>query len=115
MFAQFHTLEQKQRFKLKLDQVVQSEFESPSLKVNDIAARLYMCERQLSRYTKRYLDMTPVEYLRKYRLTKARKMLQQGLSAKQVTYSVGFSSYSYFARCFKQEFGYTTKEFRALH
>lgn len=107
--------EQKKRFRKKLEAVVEAHFDHPKLKINEIAQKLFMCERQLSRKTKRYLQMTPVEYLRKYRLLQARRMLREGFSAKQVTYSVGFSSYSYFARCFKQEFGYTTKEYKSLH
>lgn len=114
MLFDYYTYEEKKRlFIRRLEKSVEVRHDSPKLKIQQIAADLYMCERQLSRFTKLFLQMTPVDYLRKYRLMKARRLLRQGASAKQATYSVGFSSYSYFARCFKQEYGCTTKQWRS--
>lgn len=104
-------LQAREQFQQKLDNFVSKQYTFNKLKINDIASKLAMCERQLHRKVKAHLNMTPTEYLRKYRLNQASRLLKQGQSAKRVTYSVGFSSYSYFARCFKREFGCTTKEY----
>ena len=51
-------------------------------------------------------------YLRTIRLTKAERMIEekQG-NISEIAFSVGFSSPSYFAKCFKEEFGYTPSDF----
>jgi AraC-like DNA-binding protein len=107
----------KEQFHRKLEDYVSLRYTFNKLKINEIASKLAMCERQLSRKTKSFLDMTPTEYLRKYRLQRASILLKQGFSVNQVTFEVGFSSYSYFARCFKHEFGCTAKEYcsRQIH
>ena len=98
-------------FQQQLENNVSSMYKNSALKINEIASALYMCERQLHRYIKSHFNMKPSEYLRRYRLYKASELLKQGYSAKKVTYEVGFSSYSYFARCFKREFGCTSKQY----
>jgi AraC-like DNA-binding protein len=98
-------------FQQLLEKKIASMYTNSALKINELASALYMCERQLHRYIKVHFNMKPSEYLRKYRLTKASELLKQGFSAKKVTFDVGFSSYSYFARCFKQEFGCTSKQY----
>ena len=106
------------RVKLPFQQLLENKiaalYTNSALKINELASALYMCERQLHRYIKYHFNMKPSEYLRKYRLSKASELLKQGFSAKTVTYEVGFSSYSYFARCFKQEFGCTSKQYSKL-
>ena len=47
-----------------------------------------------------------VELLRKARLAKAKRLLEsRSKSVSEVAYEVGFSTPSYFSKCFKEEFG----------
>ena len=46
------------------------------------------------------------EFLRKIRLEKAKQILETGsLTIGEICYKVGFSSPSYFTKCFKSHFG----------
>jgi signal transduction histidine kinase/ligand-binding sensor domain-containing protein/CheY-like chemotaxis protein/AraC-like DNA-binding protein len=70
-----------------------------------------LSERQLNRKLGGLIDYNFSEYLRKYRLEKARSALIEGKQITEISYSVGFSSPSYFSTCFKAEFGLAPKAF----
>ena len=58
------------------------------------------------------MDMSPIDFLRSYRLRKAAEMLHEGsLSLTEISDSTGFSSYSYFSKSFKKHYGVTPKEY----
>jgi AraC-like DNA-binding protein len=69
-----------------------------------------MSERQLQRKLKALMNFTPREYLRNYRLQEGAKLLQAGASVADAAYSVGFLSLSYFAKCFRAQFGVTPSD-----
>ena len=71
-----------------------------------------MSGRQLQRKLKSIADQHPVEYLRAYRLRKARDLLKTNQQVGLVANAVGFSSPAYFASCFKACFGLTPSEFQ---
>ena len=60
---------------------------------------------------KSILDMTPAEYLRRFRLEKAKLLLAEGKSVNYTAFEVGFSSQSYFGQCFKAQFDCTPTEY----
>lgn len=61
---------------------------------------------QLYRKVKALTGLSPVELLRKSRLNKADQLLRStGMNISEVAYTVGFTSPSYFSKCFKDEFG----------
>ena len=97
----------------QIQQYVSENYKNSNLRICDIAEHMAMCERQLLRYSKLLLEQTPTEYLRRYRLFRATKLLSQGYTVSVVTAKVGFSSYSYFARCFKDEYGCTATAYRS--
>ncbi len=88
---------------------------NPDVSVADIAANLAMSERQLFRKLKSVLDMTPAEYLRRFRLEKAKALLAEGRSISYTAMEVGFSSQSYFGKCFRAQYGMTPSEFSSKH
>ena len=52
-------------------------------------------------------DPPTSQYVRTVRLILARKMIEEGQeNISEIAYSVGFSSPTYFSRCFKEEYGY---------
>lgn len=53
------------------------------------------------------------KFLRKYRIEKARQMIDKGEgSCEQIAYSVGFSDIKYFYKCFKDETGMNVSEYK---
>lgn len=55
---------------------------------------------------------TPSQFLRTIRLKRAGELLAKNSdNVTQIAYSVGFSSLSYFNKCFKEQFGVTPGKF----
>ncbi|MGM9766973.1 MAG: substrate-binding domain-containing protein [Candidatus Cryptobacteroides sp.] len=89
----------------KFTQIVEQMMDNPDLSVEDISSELCMSRVQLYRKVKSLTGKSPVEIIRQLRLTKADKMLSEtSLNISEVAYSVGFSSASYFTKCYRDYF-----------
>ena len=102
----------EQQFIDKLKDTLEPVYAQTTLNAADMATAVAMSERQLYRKMKSILDMTPAEYLRRFRLEKSKHVLTQGHSASYVAIEVGFSSQSYFGKCFKAQFGLSPGDFK---
>lgn len=109
--AQFQALPH-QKFLDKLQLVAGKQYADEEFNTSKLAANMHLSERQLQRKLKAALDITPGEYIREFRLIKARGLLKSGMSVGQVAEAVGFSSQNYFARCFKIHTGKTPSDFQ---
>ena len=77
----------------------------PNFGVKDLAEKLSMSRKQLHRKLRALIDITPSKYIRTIRLYKARNLLlQKAGNVTEIAYKVGFSSSSYFTKCYKEEF-----------
>jgi transcriptional regulator GlxA family with amidase domain len=60
------------------------------------------------------LDQGPNQFIRTFRLQRAYELLKQNsATTAEIAYQVGFSSPSYFTKCFHEQFGYTPTEIPA--
>lgn len=90
----------------KLRKEIEERLSNPDTNVEDLGAALGFSRVQLYRKTKALTGYAPNELLRIARLKKAASLLAATeKSIAEVTYKVGFSSPSYFTRCFKEFFG----------
>jgi len=70
-----------------------------------------MSRAQIHRKLKGLSGKSPSRFIRSVRLAKARKMIaEQDGNISEIAYSVGFSSPTYFGKCFKEEYGYSPSE-----
>jgi len=99
-------------FVQKLEKVVAKFYTEPLLDVNFIAKEMAMSERQLQRKIKVILGTTTNNFIKELRLKKAKALLQNGLQIGRVALDVGFSSQTYFGRCFKEQYDCTPKQFQ---
>lgn len=99
-------------FVAKLEVIVASCYMQPDIKMAEIAAKIYMSERQLYRKLRAILDISPNHYLRSYRLKIAASLLDQGRPVTNVMIDCGFSTHSYFSKCFKAQYGCSPSEFK---
>ena len=98
----------------KIATIVEENISNPSLNVNLVCEKSGLAEKQLYRLVKKYLEVSPVEYIKKIRLRKSAALLEQAtFNISEVSYMVGFSSPSYFSACFQKEYGMTPSQFMA--
>jgi len=83
----------------------------PDLNVESLASQLNLSRSQFYRKIKALTNQTANEFIRNIRLLKAKQIIETGNSnISEVCYQVGFSSPSYFTKCFKSHFGILPKE-----
>jgi len=101
----------QQQFVKLVNEKLEKRYSDASISIADLASSLAMSERQIFRKLKSTVDMTPTEYIRRFRLEKAKQQLLRGSSASNTAFDVGFSSQSYFAKCFKAQYGMSPREY----
>ncbi len=101
----------EQQFLEKLIEEIEEHIGDDKLGVEQLAISLNLSRSQLHRKMTSIMSITPSLYLRKYRLERAKKLLESGAGrVSDIAYQVGFSSPSYFTKCFVEEFGHTPTE-----
>ena len=103
---------QNKTFTEKLDETARLIYKNPDIKVSDLAGQMATSERQLFRRIRDSINMTPAEYLKRFRLERAKKKLEKGQSATFATYDSGFTSQSHFSKCFKIRFGLSPSAYK---
>ena len=97
----------------RFKQMVEERLADSNLSVEDLAAGMGLSRVQLYRKVKALTGSTPVDLLRKARLSQAQRLLQESdLTVSEIAYQVGFASPSYFTKCYKDEFGTVPGEAR---
>lgn len=95
-----------------ITQIVEQNIQNEGLNVATLSSLSGLSSKRIYSLLKTTRAMTPTDYIRHVRLQHAAKLLRQGsFSVSEVLYLVGFSSHSYFTKCFKAEFGSTPKEY----
>ncbi len=93
-------------FMKKLHDVIQKNLGNSDFGVEDVASEIGLSRVQLYRKVKAMTGSSVVDILRKARLAKARHLLQTTkCSISEIAFEVGFSTPSYFTKCFKEEYG----------
>jgi transcriptional regulator GlxA family with amidase domain len=91
--------------------VVETQLANPELSVVDLAGRMGLSRVQFYRKIKALTNYSPAELLRVLRLKRAATLLKTTeRTVAEISYAVGFSSPSYFARCYKDYFGESPTE-----
>ncbi|WP_028902911.1 hybrid sensor histidine kinase/response regulator transcription factor [Prevotella sp. P6B4] len=79
---------------------------SSEIDVNYLAEKLCMSTSTLYRKMKSLTGLSTVEYIRKYKMQYAERLMLEGkYTISEIAYMSGFNSINYFRRCFKEEFG----------
>ena len=84
--------------------------------LEQLANSVHISKSECCRCFKRTLQVTPIEYLMKYRIFRATDMIQrndpEASSMSTLAFSVGFNNASYFNKVFKQYLGCTPSEYK---
>lgn len=96
----------------KLYALIDSHLSDPDLSVEELGEQIGLSRVQLYRKTKALCGYAPNELLRIARLKRAASLLAgTEKTIAEITYEVGFSSPSYFTKCYKEYFGENPTEF----
>ncbi|MBP9122193.1 MAG: response regulator [Ignavibacteriaceae bacterium] len=94
------------RFLLKLNSLLTDNFHREDFSVENLSDIIGMSPRQLQRKIRAVAGKSPNNFIRSFRLIKAKQMIiSQKMSVSEAAYASGFNNLSYFAKCYKEEFG----------
>lgn len=89
-----------------LFQTLQEHYSDETFDVESCCSNMAMSKSQLYRKTVTLCGLSPNNLLREYRLDKAAELIRtSNRSLSQISFDTGFTSASYFTKCFKQKFG----------
>lgn len=83
-----------------------------TLFLKDIAQNLGVSPYHMIRQFKDTCGLTPHQFRIQCRVRKAQRLLEEGASAIEVAYAVGFYDQSHFDRCFRKVVGLTPQEYK---
>ncbi|KAB5490639.1 hybrid sensor histidine kinase/response regulator transcription factor [Flagellimonas hadalis] len=111
-----HTDPVDKEFIEKILEHIHANIGDPLLGVESLASELKLSRSQLYRKIKTLSGMTASEFIRSVRLKVAKQILENGgeTNIGELSYRVGFSSPSYFTKCFKHHFGVIPTQLAAL-
>lgn len=103
---QMPIIQQDEFFLMRLLQQLELVYPDTSFNVEKLSENMHISRSHLYRKIKEMSGLSPVEFLRDFRLQKAMMLLKEGKhNISEITYQVGFSSPAYFSKCFKHTFG----------
>ena len=87
--------------------LIEEHIDNSEYNVEQLSADMGMSRMNLYRKLQAITGQTPTEFIRTIRLKRAAQLLQDGKTGNvsEVADRVGFSSSSYFTKCFKELFG----------
>ena len=92
--------------------LIEAKMGDSELNVEDLGKEMGLSRVQLYRKIKSLTNFAPNELLRMARLKKAASLLASSdMTIAEVGYEVGFTSPSYFTKCYKEQFGESPTEF----
>ena len=84
--------------------------------VAQVAAHANICERECLRCFRKILRLSPIQYLIRYRISRACILLKDtDLSVLEIASCCGFESPSYFSKTFRQHVGCTPRTYRSRY
>ena len=101
-----------EKFLAKVMAIIEEHIDDENFSIDSFSGEAGYSNIHFYRKIKALTDQTPSTFLRTIRLKRAAEMLSvKSDNVTQIAYSVGFSSLSYFNKCFKEQFGMTPGQF----
>jgi DNA-binding response OmpR family regulator len=95
-----------------LVQVIEKNIDNESFTVEHLQNNIGMSRMQLHRKLKALTNQSASDFIRSIRLKRAAQILKQpGMQVAEAAYLSGFNHMSYFAKCFKEQFGVLPSEY----
>jgi signal transduction histidine kinase/ligand-binding sensor domain-containing protein/DNA-binding response OmpR family regulator len=100
-----------EKFMFRVGEVIEKHISEEEFSIEEFGKEVGMSRSQFHRKFTAITGKTASIYLRSVRLSRAKKMIEEKTgNISEIAFSVGFSSVSYFSKCFKEEFGHSPSE-----
>lgn len=91
----------------KILHFINENISEPELTVELLSSKIFLSRSQLYRKIKTLTGVSVNEFIRNVRLEKAKQLIEQGNNnINEISFKVGFTSPSYFAKCYKIKYGH---------
>ncbi len=108
-----YTLSQKDlEFIARIQEVITEQMADENFYIDSLAEVMHMSRSNFYRKIKALSGMSPNDYLKTIRLNRAADLIKSGERISEVAERVGFTSSSYFAKCFKTQFGVLPRDYK---
>ncbi|MCR5017785.1 MAG: response regulator [Bacteroidales bacterium] len=94
-----------------INDAIERQISEENFSIEALASEMAMSRTNFFRKFKALTGITPNDHLKNYRLDKAADLIRKGARINEAAESVGFTSSSYFAKCFKARFGLLPKDY----
>jgi signal transduction histidine kinase/ligand-binding sensor domain-containing protein/DNA-binding response OmpR family regulator len=95
----------------RIQKLLNENIGDETFSIDSLASELNMSRSSFYRKLKGLTGMTPVDFMKTQRMNRAVDLLLKGNPIQDVSVQVGFTSASYFTKCFKQQFGVLPKDY----
>ena len=101
-----------EKFLTKVLAIIEKHMDDEEFSIDELSREAGFSNMHFYRKIKALTNTAPSQFLRTIRLKRAAELLAKNSdNVSQIAYSVGFSSLSYFNKCFKEQFGVTPGQF----
>ncbi|MCK8488731.1 AraC family transcriptional regulator [Paenibacillus sp. MBLB2552] len=99
----------------KVEQFIRGNFDK-EITNDTLVAKFNLHENTLAKYLKQYYGYTPMEYLKEYRLERAKNLLlKTDFPIQKIAELCGYNWVPYFSRLFKQKYDISPLQYRKNH
>ena len=98
-------------FAAKINGVIAEQLADENFSIDTLAEQMHMSRSNFYRKIKAMSGMSPNDYLKALRMNRAAELIMSGTRISEVSAQVGFTSSSYFAKCFRMRYGVIPKEY----
>lgn len=113
--SQKHLLMEHQYIQIRQSKAFMEQYHAEKIELENMAAAAFMSRFYYIRLFKQIYGITPRQYLRDLRISKAKELLKKGFPVTQVCYDVGYESLPTFSGVFKRGTGYSPKEYQKMN
>jgi len=113
--AEKNSLREYQYVQVRQSKAFMEKYHSEKIDLEKMAAAAFMSRFHYIRIFQQVYGVTPRQYLRDFRISKAKELLKMGLPVTRVCFDVGYESLSTFSNTFKRGTGYTPKEYQKMN
>lgn len=98
-----------------LNNHIRDKVQSEEFSIDELVALMNMSRSSFYRKLKSVTGMSPNDYLKNFRLDYAARLLLDGMRVTEAGEQSGFTSSSYFSKCFKTRFGMSPREYQSAN